>query len=251
MHFCLNQATNVNTINSLRKDMTQKPIKLPIYINLQPLLLLNYLTLLTFYKKILMYKQYKTTMKKLLLIIPLAVLLLSASQPQKKTIFMIGDSTMANKEASKFPETGWGQVLSAFVDTSRAVIDNHARNGRSTKSFINEGLWTTVEQRIMPGDYVFIQFGHNDEKINKAAVYARAETTYKLNLKKFIDETRAKGGIPVLFTSIVRRDFMDNGKLRDTHKEYIDAVKEVAVEMNVPNKSTSTSHPRNIQTMGK
>lgn len=146
---------------------------------------------------------------------------------------MVGDSTMANKSAKAFPETGWGQALSAFADTSRIVVDNHAKNGRSTKSFIDEGLWQAVVDKIKPGDYVFIQFGHNDEKIDKPAVYARAETAYKVNLKKMIDETKGKGGVPVLFSSIVRRDFLPNGKLNDTHGAYIDAVRQVAEEEKV------------------
>lgn len=166
-------------------------------------------------------------------ILPLAAILISATQQKKQTIFMVGDSTMANKSASAFPETGWGQALASFIDTTRLVVDNHAKNGRSTKSFIHEGLWASVEKKITPGDYVFIQFGHNDEKKDKPNVYARAETLYKANLKRMIDDTRAKGGIPVLFTSIVRRDFAPNGKLNDTHGAYIVAAKEVAAENNV------------------
>ncbi|MFT3738141.1 MAG: rhamnogalacturonan acetylesterase [Breznakibacter sp.] len=172
-------------------------------------------------------------MRKFLLIWPLAAILMSATQTKKLTVFMVGDSTMANKSAAAFPETGWGQALAAFIDTTRLSIDNHAKNGRSTKSFISEGLWSAVENKITPGDYVFIQFGHNDEKKDKPNVYARAETLYKANLKRMIDETRAKGGIPVLFTSIVRRDFAPNRKLNDTHGAYIVAAKEVAAEASV------------------
>lgn len=171
--------------------------------------------------------------KKLLWGIPVATLLLCSFHAPKRTIFMVGDSTMANKSVKAYPETGWGQALAMFADTSRVNIDNHAKNGRSTKSFIDEGLWATVENKIKPGDFVFIQFGHNDEKIDKPNVYARAATAYKVNLKKMVDETRAKGGTPVIFSSIVRRDFAPNGKLIHTHGDYIDAAKLVAAELKV------------------
>jgi lysophospholipase L1-like esterase len=172
-------------------------------------------------------------MKKLLFFIPAIALLLFSFQMPKRTIFMVGDSTMANKSAKAFPETGWGQAMAMLADSTKITIDNHAKNGRSTKSFIDEGLWAAVERQIKPGDYVFIQFGHNDEKIDKPKVYARAATAYKVNLKKMVDETRAKGGVPVLFSSIVRRDFAPNGKLNDTHGEYIEAVKQLAEELKV------------------
>lgn len=173
-------------------------------------------------------------MKSFIAVLMLAFVVMAFVNPLKPTIFMIGDSTMANKQAKAFPETGWGQVLGALADTSRIQIDNHARNGRSTKSFTDEGLWAVVVSKIQPGDYVFIQFGHNDEKKDKPNVYARAETSFRINLKRYIDETKAKGGIPVLFTSIVRYDFEPNGKLRDTHGAYIAAAKEVAAENGIP-----------------
>lgn len=173
-------------------------------------------------------------MKRLILFLPLFfILLTSQTSSNKPTIYMIGDSTMANKNAKNFPETGWGEVLSAFADTSRILVENHARNGRSTKSFIDQGLWDVVINKIKPGDYLFIEFGHNDKKIHKPKVYARAETTYKINLERFISEARKKGATPVLFTPIVRRHFMENGLLEHTHEKYPDVVKQVGKEQNV------------------
>lgn len=126
-----------------------------------------------------------------------------------KTIFMIGDSTMANKNLEgDNPERGWGQMLPGFFSED-IVVDNHAVNGRSSKSFINEGRWDAVVEKIEPGDYVFIQFGHNDEK-PKEDRHTDPGSTFDDNLRKFVDETRAKGGIPVLFNSIVRRNFADS-----------------------------------------
>lgn len=173
-------------------------------------------------------------MKKLIYLLPILTILIASFQAPKTTIFMIGDSTMANKKSNNFPETGWGQILPAFADTSRIIIENHAVNGRSTKSFIDEGRWQKVIDAVKPGDYVFIQFGHNDEKINSEKVYAHAETTYKMNLERFISETIAKGGHPVLFTSIVRRKFDESGILIDTHDNYPEVVKQVAAEQCIP-----------------
>lgn len=133
---------------------------------------------------------------------------LTAFTPAKRniTIFTIGDSTMANKKLEGGnPERGWGQMLSRYF-TDEITIDNHAVNGRSSKSFINEGRWETVLSKIQKGDYVFIQFGHNDEKDDPNR-HTDPGTTFDANLKKFVEDTRAKGGIPVLFNSIVRRNF--------------------------------------------
>jgi len=106
-------------------------------------------------------------------------------------------------------------------------------NGRSTKSFIDEGRWKVVADSLRNGDYVFIQFGHNDEKVDKPAVYADAQTTYRENLKKFIRDAVAKGATPILLTPMVRRKFDTSGKLVDTHGKYPEAVREVAAELKV------------------
>jgi len=148
------------------------------------------------------------------------------------TVFTIGDSTMANKKAEVAPETGWCQVFQAFVDQT-VVIKNRAVNGRSTKSFITEGRWKLVLDSLQAGDYVFIQFAHNDEKIQDSTRYAEPFTTYRKNLERFVSETREKGATPILFTSIVRRKF-ENGFLTDTHGNYPVVVRQVAAEMNVP-----------------
>ncbi|GEO19630.1 hypothetical protein CQA01_01640 [Cyclobacterium qasimii] len=144
---------------------------------------------------------------------------------------MIGDSTMANKPEHNLPEYGWGQVLNHFF-TDGIVVDNHAKNGRSSKSFIDEGSWEKVITQVQKGDYVIIQFGHNDQKSDTAR-YTGPFDTYQDNLKRFINETKDKGGIPILCTSIVRRLFNDNGTLRDSHGDYLTGVKQVANETGV------------------
>lgn len=151
----------------------------------------------------------------------LLMMLLSAGK-SKITIFMIGDSTMANKPYdNEKPERGWGMALQGFF-TDDIIVDNHAVNGRSSKSFIDEGRWQVVCDKIKPGDYVIIQFGHNDEK-PKEDRHTDPGSTFDANLTKFITETRERGGIPILMNAVVRRNFEvkaaandDDEKLRDT-----------------------------------
>jgi lysophospholipase L1-like esterase len=158
--------------------------------------------------------------------------ILAQNTERKFTVFTIGDSTMANKKAEVAPETGWCQVFPAFVSDG-IVIKNRAVNGRSSKSFITEGRWKAVIDSLKPGDYVFIQFGHNDAKNQDTTRYTEPFTSYRKNLEKFVRETREKGAIPILFTSIVRRKF-ENGLLTDTHGNYPVATRLVASAMNVP-----------------
>lgn len=147
------------------------------------------------------------------------------------TVFTIGDSTMANKKAEVAPETGWCQVFPEFLDQT-VEIKNRAVNGRSSKSFIAEGRWKAVLDSLKTGDYVFIQFGHNDQKNQDSTRYTEPFTSYRKNLERFVRETREKGATPILFTSIVRRKF-ENGFLTDTHSNYPVVVRQVATEMNV------------------
>lgn len=160
------------------------------------------------------------------------VLLLSGYNERAFTIYLIGDSTMANKKLDGGnPERGWGFVLPGFF-SEQINIENHAINGRSTKSFIDEGRWEKVLNRIKKGDYVFIQFGHNDAKPDEKR-HTEPGSTFDNNLRKFVNETRQKGGIPVLFNSIVRRNFV-NDTLTDTHGEYRNVPQRIAQELDVP-----------------
>jgi lysophospholipase L1-like esterase len=153
---------------------------------------------------------------------------------QKVTIYGIGDSTMANKKKpNENPEHGWLQVFPKFL-TNDAIVINKAVNGRSTKSFINENRWDSIKKALKKGDYVFIQFGHNDAKINDSARYTNPHTSYRYNLIKFVNETREKGAIPILFSSIARRNFNEQGVLIDTHGEYPLEARLVAKEYKVP-----------------
>lgn len=195
-------------------------------------------------------------MRKLSTILFLLVVagILMSSKPHH-TIFIIGDSTAANKDIRNGnPERGWGMVLQGCFD-ERILIDNHAVNGRSSKSFLDEGRWKTVFDKIKPGDYVFIQFGHNDEK-PRPALHTDPGSTFDENLRLYVRQTREKGGIPVLFNAVVRRYFfrktdasiedeslrqttyqgetVNSDTLIDTHGAYLDSPQRVAQEMKVP-----------------
>lgn len=155
------------------------------------------------------------------------------SDAQVTQLFLIGDSTMADKPLADNPERGWGQLLPKFFGDG-VTIRNHAVNGRSTKSFIDEGRWDAVLKQLRAGDWVFIQFGHNDEKKEDPARYAAPGEAYRKNLARFVEETRGRGAHPVLLTPVMRRRFDQEGKFFDTHGEYPDAVRTLAKELNTP-----------------
>ena len=118
------------------------------------------------------------------------------------TIHLMGDSTMAEKDLPKAgQERGWGMMFPNFLDKDVQVV-NYAQNGRSTKSFIDLGLWDKVYNAVQPGDYVFIEFGHNDAKADDPARYAPAYGAYQDNLRTFVKGVREKGGTPVLLSPI-------------------------------------------------
>ena len=160
------------------------------------------------------------------------VLLLVHQLPTQTTIFMIGDSTIADKPLEDNPERGWGQMLPQLFD-STVIVENHAMNGRSTRSFLAENRWQPVLEKLRPGDYVFIQFGHNDEKPEKVDRYTPPED-YRKNLIKFVTEASARKATPVLCTPIVRRRFDKEGKFYDEHGVYPGIVREVAAAYKVP-----------------
>lgn len=187
----------------------------------------------------------------------LTLLMLTSAFTMRKTVtvFMIGDSTMADKDTTGGKqERGWGMMLQQYFK-SGVVVDNHAVNGRSSKSFIDEGRWDVVLSKMKPGDYVIIQFGHNDEK-PAADRHTDPGTTFDANLRRFVLESRARGGIPILCNAVVRRNFyrqvdssVDDESLRnttyedekvnsdtliDTHGAYLLSPRNVARELGVP-----------------
>jgi lysophospholipase L1-like esterase len=154
-----------------------------------------------------------------------------AFRTQPITVWLAGDSTMAQKQPDKRPETGWGEALQPCFDSNEVRIANRAVNGRSTRSFVAEGRWKAIIDSLTPGDYVFIQFGHNDEKVGTDN-YSSPED-YRRNLAQFVDDVRGKGALPVLFTPVVRRKF-EGGHLVATHGSYPDAARGAARDKGVP-----------------
>ena len=158
--------------------------------------------------------------------------LLSFMLPEKKKlkIFLAGDSTISIKEPRYYPETGWGMPFVYFWDSTVTVV-NKAKNGRSTSSFRNEGLWKQIMDECREGDYVFIQFGHNDEVPTKKTY--TTETEFKANLVRYVTETREKKVTPLLLTPVARRKFNAAGIIEGTHDVYAQIVRDVANENGV------------------
>jgi lysophospholipase L1-like esterase len=168
-------------------------------------------------------------MRKVVLLFALPLFAFLMPQKKKIKLFIAGDSTASIKDVKAYPEHGWGMPFVYFWDSTVTVV-NKAKNGRSTSSFQTEGLWKSIMDEAAEGDYVFIQFGHNDEVPTKKT--ATTPEQFKSNLKKFVKETREKKAIPVLLTSMARRKFDSSGKIVGTHDEYMKVTRAVAKEEN-------------------
>lgn len=173
-------------------------------------------------------------MKRYVLLLALALSAFAPSPKKQIKVYLIGDSTMCEYEAVRAPLTGWGMPFKCFFD-STVTIDNRAKGGRSTRTFLTENRWQPIADSLTEGDYVLIQFGHNDEaKEEKYKDRYTPVPDYKSNLIKFIAETRAKKAIPVLITPVTRMRFNKEGRQEETHADYSAAVFEVAKQYNVP-----------------
>ena len=147
-------------------------------------------------------------------------------------IYLIGDSTCHTNTKETYPQHGWGQVFSAFIDENYKVI-NLAENGRSSKSFLEEGLFKPCEENIEENDVLFIQFGHNDEKDDEKR-HTDPFTTYQQYLLYYINVARKVNAIPVLLSSIYRRHFDENGLIKERcHLDYPEAMRQLALKENV------------------
>jgi lysophospholipase L1-like esterase len=145
------------------------------------------------------------------------------------TIFLLGDSTVCDQPRE--PYNSWGQMLTRFFKPGIAIA-NHAESGESLRSSLGARRLDKVLSVMKPGDYLFIQYGHNDEKEKGEGV--GAFTTYKADLKRFVDGARQHGGMPVLITPVQRRTFDQDGKITNSHGDYPEAVRQVAKELDVP-----------------
>lgn len=150
------------------------------------------------------------------------------------TIYWAGDSTVAFNSILTYPQTGIGQQMYLFLKPGVQVA-NHAINGRSTKSFLDEGRLDCIAALLGKGDFLFIQFGHNDEKVEDPNRYTTPFGTYKENLNKYIDCALEKKAFPVLISPIERRCFEDNRKLgAGKHGAYVEAMYQVAEDRGIP-----------------
>lgn len=158
--------------------------------------------------------------------------LIACSEQKPLNIYMVGDSTMADRyDTIETPERGWGQVFPTFLD-EKVTVYNHAKNGRSTKSYLAEGRWEKVMGTLGQGDIVIIQFGHNDAKVNDSLRSATPEQ-YAENLHYMIGQAKAVGAKPILCTPIARRHYK-NDTLQYVHGQYPMAAKAVAEEEQIP-----------------
>lgn len=174
-------------------------------------------------------------MKRLLISLALALAVIAAGAQDKIVLRLMGDSTMADKDLSyENPERGWGQRLKSHLDTA-VLVANYAQNGRSTKSVQTLGIWDNVKKDLKSGEYLFIQFGHNDSKESDTTRYAAPFGAYQDNIRLFVDYALSVGAKPVLFTPVSRRWFDDEGRLKtDCHGDYPEAVMQVAKEYGLP-----------------
>lgn len=170
-------------------------------------------------------------MRKVLLIL---IFTSSICYSQKATVYTIGDSTMADeKNITENPGRGWAQMLQQFFE-DEIMVDNRAVGGRSTRSYINELRWDSVYKELTPGDYVFIQFGHNDQTEKDPKRFTNPHTAYRYNLIRFVNETREKGATPILLSPIVRRNFNEQGTLISSFGAYALETRLIAGEYDVP-----------------
>ena len=174
-----------------------------------------------------------------LFLLSMMLLLLLAAKPRPTHVFMAGDSTMANKSLTRtitdsetgeqvtFPylERGWGQLLPKLLN-DKALVVNEARNGRSSRTFVEEGWWSKIIDNVQKGDFVIIQFAHNDSSLTKNS--RTNPVQFRLNFIAFVEEVRLKGGTPILCTPVARRRFNDEGQLVPTHGVYPDIIRAVA-----------------------
>lgn len=149
------------------------------------------------------------------------------------TIYYIGDSTVAKNTIQTYPQTGMSQGLDRYIGRN-VRIESHGKNGRSTRSFLKEGRFAPVEQAMGKGDFLFIQFGHNDEKQDRAR-HTDPDTTFKANLTLFVRAAQKAEAYPVLITPIARRLFDGTGTfLSGSHGAYPEAVRQLGKELGVP-----------------
>ncbi len=148
------------------------------------------------------------------------------------TVFWVGDSTVAFNYAKTFPQTGIGQVFSLYCSHETTIVDC-AKNGESSKSHWEKQYFTKDLDKLSNGDFLYIEFGHNDEK-EAPDRFTDPATSYPAYLMKYVSLARSKGAFPVLITPLSRRHFTEDGKIMDTHTTYPAAVLSLAEKEKIP-----------------
>ena len=170
-------------------------------------------------------------------------------QAATHTVHLIGDSTVSLYAANVFPRMGWGQVFGSLFNSAGIAVSDKALSGRSSKSFYDEGAWTPVLNALKAGDYVFIQFGHNDEK-TATNLHTDPYTTYEQYLSIYIDGAKAKGAFPILVTPVERNGW-SAGKVKASHGSYPDAMRQLAVAKGVPLIDLTARSTAKYQSLGQ
>jgi lysophospholipase L1-like esterase len=155
----------------------------------------------------------------------------TAADRRGTKVLIASDSTAAQYAPARWPQMGWGMLLGCSLDAS-VTVDNRARGGRSTRTFIAEGLFDALAEQTSPGDTVLIQFGHNDATVTKPDRYA-SPADYGENLRHFIAVVRERRAQPVLLTPVAMRKF-ENGRIVESHGEYTQVARAVAAETRTP-----------------
>lgn len=179
----------------------------------------------------------------------LLMIMAFVAQKPKTTVFLIGDSTVAQKNERAFPETGWGTPFETFFNDSLVQVKNLAYGGESTKTYIANGYWEKAKAQLKSGDYMLIQFGHNDEVATKKSY--TPEKDFVNNLKMFVQTCKSKNVKAVLITSAARRIINDAGEVKDSHAVYAGLVKKLAEEENIPLIDLNASSIKLLERLGK
>ena len=164
------------------------------------------------------------------------------------TIHWIGDSTVQYNDITTWPQQGMGQALGLYLQPG-VMVEDHARNGRSTVSFRAEGYWQAAAARLRPGDLLLIQFGHNDEKADSPGGYADP-AQYAQNLAAYAGEAQAAGALPVLVTPLTRRRFAPDGRLQHSHGPYPEACRRAARSAGAPCIDLTDASRRLVEALG-
>ena len=186
-------------------------------------------------------------MRKLLLLLLLSC---TTAQAAPVRVFIAGDSTAAAYGPERAPQAGWGQALQSYLDPARLEVHNHAKGGRSTRSFIDEGRLDAIAAELRQGDVLLIQFGHNDAKFEDRTRYADPDSDYPRLLMRYVQVARGKGATPVLVTPVARLLY-DFGSLLDTHGRYTQSMKALAAREQIALIDLNDRSTRWIRALGE